>query len=133
MTLEDRVARTKKLLELLIDCVFRADRDQSTVQAGTDLQNRARKIFKGFSTKDQILNYLVWPAFTTQRSDVRKKPRYNVSEVSTHYAVMPQQSGMSVVNPQPIASSSRPFCPVCSKFGHTENTCYQKHPELRKK
>jgi hypothetical protein len=131
MTPEDRVVKTKKLLELLIKCSLRADREQSTVQAGVELLSSARKILKGFKLRDECLDYLSWPAFTSQKNESRKKARYVGPETPTQYAVaFPQQTGVSVMSPQPFANT-RPFCPVCAKFGHTESTCFQKHPELR--
>jgi hypothetical protein len=41
--------------------------------------------------------------------------------------------GMSVPNtPEQRQGAIKPVCTVCGKFGHSETTCFVKHPELRR-
>ena len=56
-----RLSGVSSLSKLLVECILRADRDQSTTEAGRDLQNGASKILKGFSVKAEVLGLLASP------------------------------------------------------------------------
>ena len=137
-----RIEVGNKLLKLLIDTTIRADRDCSTQDAGNELQVNARKILRGCARRDEILNLLVWESFSSPRPERRRSRGFYPSLISPTSSptvqnpvfgqVYPQLSQPMVQQPQPPVRQNL-VCSFCGRFGHVENTCYQKFPEQRKK
>jgi len=149
-----RVENTLKLLKYLVESTIRSDRECSTVDSCNELQVNVRKLLKGSNRREEVLHLLMWEPFTSTKPDKKfKKSKYFPQVPQQQYQQPQFQQFQQQIQPpsiniqqpqlqQPMGGGNiqtyqqptiRLVCSFCGRYGHVENTCFTKHPELRKK
>lgn len=142
MVTEQRVATTKQLIGLLLECTLRADRDRSTAGAAEDLRAGVKKIMKQSGVKEEVGRLLQWPVFSSKAPEKKRWLFRRPQEQAAGFvSSVPLPGFVSSALPQvapsvPTQAAPAPGirlkCTHCGRFGHVEATCYTKHPELRR-
>jgi hypothetical protein len=96
---------------------------------------RKRPLERRYSVDQRVAQATFMPAPPQQFM----QPQQQFVQPQQQQFMQPQQFGQpqqfygaQVMPPAPQpASYGRVVCIVCGKFGHTENTCFTKHPELK--
>ena len=136
--IESRMKNGQKMIQLLISCILRADRDMSTTEAGKDLQSGVEKILKKSSVKDSVAQYMAWPAFSSS-SQKTKKPSSVSQSGQNPPSIPPWANHMSNWCPPgwnlrpPFNVGGTKFCSYCYQPGHTEDHCFSKQRASGKK
>src|SRR5271156_5764780 len=78
-----RLAKGQKILKLLMDCILRADRDMSTIEAGKTLQQGTEQLLKDSPIREEVYQLFYWPQFEVKETKTWGQRYANASEPTT--------------------------------------------------
>ena len=114
------IKNAQRVLQILIECTLRADREKSTTEAVKDLHNGVERVLKDSAVKDSVLQYMSWPTFTSGTTP--KKSSQSASYRSWGRGPWNWNNSSTV---RPPFGMGR-YCTFCYTNGHSEDRCFMK-------
>lgn len=140
VSMETRLSNGQKILKLLYDCILRADREESTMEAVKDLQQGVDRILKDSPVKEEVLHLMQWPSFSSKKRPTGEygggPNRYNAQWPSMGGPPMPAVNpdwSQQYQYPNQKQGGVRTPCSFCGAWGHNENRCFTKKNAESKK